>query len=463
MTGKAKRTVKLHHAMITVIAVVLFVFTGIVVWKSGPQVPLTFGCMAAGLMAFYLGYTWEEILDGMLQSIMNAVEAILILMLIGMLVGTWIAAGTVPTLISCGLSIVSARAFLPTAMLICTVVASAIGSWGTVGTMGLAFMGIGLPLGIPAPMIAGAVISGAYMGEVISPLSDATNLAAGVAGVDVFAIVRRIFPPALTAGAICLLLYVIAGLRFGAAGAQTVAGGIAPVQALISSHFRICLPALLPLIVIVICIVGKLPAIPSMLAGALTGMVLAVLLQGESMPRILQYAYEGYTSRTGNEMMDTLLSAGGMHRMLEPISVILLAMAFGGIMQCSGQMEALVTPLLARVRTGTGMTLLTVLTCAGMNALLSDQYLSISMPGQMYMPESDRRKIPRAALGAVLLGGGAVTSPLIPWNTCGIYCRTTLGVSTAAYMPFMFLGMVLPVVTVLRSFLSGRRPDRKIT
>ena len=458
---REKREAKLYHALITVGVMAVIMFTAIVLFDATPHIPLVLGCLAAGLVAVSLGYSWEEILEGMIEGITDSLEAILILLLIGVLVGAWIAAGTVPTMICYGLKLVSPGIFLPATMLICLLTAFAIGSWGTVGTIGLALMGIGLALDIPAPLVAGSVISGAYMGEVISPLSDATNLAAAVAGENVFRIVKKILPAALAAGAAALALYALCGMRYAGGSSDAVRSSIDPLLASLQGHFRITPAALLPMVLVVVCILLKLPAIPSMLAGGLFGMLQAVFLQGTAAGDIFNYAYTGYLSRTGNEMLDTLLSAGGMEGMLEPVSVILIAMAFGGIMKKTKQMDALVRPLAGRVRGAGGMTALTVLTCIFMNTVLPDQYLGISMPGQMYGEAYDRRNMGRSRLGATLLGGGAVTSPLIPWNTCGIYCMSILAVRPASYAPYAFYGMILPVVTILAGYLGTIRRGRK--
>lgn len=448
MSG-GKREAGLHHALITVVFMVLIMFVSIVLFDASPHIPLVLGCMAAGLVAVWLGYSWDDILEGMIEGINNSLEAILILLLIGTLVGSWITAGTVPTMICYGLRLVSARSFLPAAMLICLLVAVAIGSWGTVGTIGLAFMGIGTALKIPAPLVAGAVISGAYMGEVISPLSDATNLAAAVVGDQVFSIVKRILPAAITAGAASVLIYSLKGLDYGASSGEAVQQSIKPLLLSIRGQFRITPLALLPMVLIIICILAKMPAIPAMLLGTLAGMIQAAILQQADMGSILEYAYSGYVSTSGNEMIDTLLTAGGMEGMLESISIILIAMAFGGIMRKTRQMEALVKPLISKIRSCGGLNALTVISCIFMNIILPDQYLGISMPGQMYAETYEKRGISKVELAAPLLGGGAVTSPLIPWNTCGIYCMTILGVSPTAYAPYAFFGMILPVITIL--------------
>jgi NhaC family Na+:H+ antiporter len=209
--------------------------------------------------------------------------------------------------------------------------------------------------------------------------------------------------------------------------------------------------------VVIICILAKLPAIPSMLAGSLAGALIAIFVQGKGAGEVLSCACSGFVSSSGNEMIDRLLSAGGLQAMMESVSIIILAMSFGGIMRKTGQMEALVRPVTSRLRRDGSLSAAVVLTCFLMNFVLPDQYLSISMPGQIYADSFDRRGISRERLGAVILGGGAVTSPLVPWNTCGIYCMTMLSVPTFAYAPFVFFGLLLPVVTILFSCFTHRR------
>lgn len=448
---KAKET-RLYHSIVTIVPMIVIMFVSIVKFGSSPQIPLVFGCMIAGVVAIWIGYTWEDILKGMIDGITNSLEAILILMLIGVLVGSWIASGTVPTLIYYGLKIVSPRIFLPATMFICLLVACAIGSWGTVGTIGIAFMGIGVALQIPAPLVAGAIVSGSYMGEIVSPLSDATNLTAAVVNVDLFKIAKRIFPVAVVGALIALAMYSVIGIQYGAGSAKEVEENISPLLSSLSLQFHISPFTLIPLVVMSVCIYLKVPAVPSMLVGSVAGMIEAVFFQGISVGSMISFAYSGYISDSGNEMIDNLLTAGGMEGMLESISIIIVAMAFGGIMRETKQMEAIVNPIISRVRTYGGMSLVTVITCVFMNLILPDQYLGISMPGQMYDDEYDKRGYERVSLGAILLGGGAVTSPLIPWNTCGIYCMTILGVAPLAYAPYAFFGFIVPVLIVLIGF-----------
>lgn len=449
-----KKETKLHHALITVIIMVVIMFTSIVKYQAEPQIALVFGCFIAGLVSLWIGYSWEEILEGMIHGITNSLEAILILLLIGILVGSWIAGGTVPTMIYYGLKIVSPAFFLPATMLICLLVGFAIGSWGTVGTVGLAFMGIGLALQIPAPVIAGAVISGAYMGEIVSPLSDATNLCAAVVNENVFDIVKKVIKPAALICIVTLVIYTIVGRKYALADPSGVKASIQPLLDSMAAQFSITPIALLPIIIMAVFILLKIPAIPAMFMGGIAGMIEAFLLQRIGIGDILNYAYSGYVSQSGNEMIDNLLTAGGMEEMLEPISIIIIAMSFGGIMQRTGQMEALVKPVVNHIHSKGVMNLTTVVTCIGMNIILPDQYLGISVPGQMYAEEYEKQNISKVNLASALLGGGAVTSPLIPWNTCGIYCMTILGITPLTYAPYAYFTLLLPIAIIISGFCT---------
>ena len=461
---EAPRRTRFRQAFISIASMVVLIFTCVVGFGAEPQVPLVFGTLVAGLVASWIGYSWDEILEGMVKGIVPSLEAILILLLIGMLVGVWIVSGTVPTMIYFGLKLISGKYFLVTTALICTVVSFAIGSWGTLGTVGLAFMGIGLALGIPAPMVAGCIVTGAYCGEVFSPLSDATNLTAAVVGESVFAIMRKIVALAMAAFVLAEIGYLVLGMRFGAGATDALSGAVSanidPILAGLSSAFKISPLCLIPMAVMVICIVVKLPAIPSMLLGIIAGMLVAWGVQDAGAPLVVSCCFEGYVSTSGNELLDGLLSAGGMMSMTGAVTIILIAMAFGGLMEHTGQMQALVGPFMGRIKTEGGMTAVTVASCVCMNIVLPDQFLGISVPGQMFAEEYDRRGMSRAGLGRTLLAGGAVTSPLVPWNTCGIYCSSILGVGAMAYGRYAFLCLALPVLMIVLGYVHAFRKAR---
>ena len=417
--AKPKAT-RFHHALISVASMAAIVLVTVVGFGGEPQIALVFGCTVAGIVAAVCGFSWDEILKGLVKGIVPSLEAVLILLLIGMLIGVWLAAGTVPALIYYGLLVINARFFLVAAFVICTIVSFPIGSWGAVGTVGLAFMGIGLSLGLPAPLVAGAIISGSYFGGNVSPLSDSDNLVAAIVNRSVFDVVRAVTPASLVSFAIAAILYTVFGLQMGNAEGADVAAGIQPLLAGLSDTFAITPIALAPLVIMIACIVLKVPAIPSMIIGIVVGMVVAVPLQGESLKALMNISFAGYESATGFEVLDSLLTAGGLSSMMNTISIIVIAMAYGGLMQSTGQMQALITPMVAHIKRKGSLRCLTVVTCVFMNAVLPDQYLGISVPGQMYAEEFDKRGVSRDDLGTCLLAGAGATSPLIPWNTCGI-------------------------------------------
>ena len=454
---RPKKETKLQHALFTILLMAVFMFLCLVVLRSDILIPLIFGCFIAGCVSMYLGYSWDEVLDGMIKGILPSLEAILILLMIGMLVGAWIASGTVPAILYYGLKIVTPVTFLPSCMVLCLIVAFMIGSWGTVGTMGIAFMGMGLALGLPAPAVAGAVISGSYMGEVISPLADVPNLAGGVVGENIFTLMRRVLPPAILAGLLAVILYVVLGFRLSASIDPTaIAENLTSLSDALKTQFNITPLALLPLVFMVACMLLKVPSMPAMLLGAAAGMLQAVIMQHTPVSDLFAYVTSGYVSATGNEMADTLLTSGGIQSMLDVVSVILIAMAFGGIMSVSGQMNALVKPILSHLRSNAALRSVTVITCILVNMILPDQYLGVTMPGQMYGDEYARRGLPPRELGSALLGGGAVTSPLVPWNSCGFYCMSILAISPTAYAPYAFFRLILPVVTIVGGFIKSQ-------
>ena len=304
-------------------------------------------------------------------------------------------------------------------------------------------------------------VSGAYCGEIISPLSDATNFAAGVSGNAVFDLMRKTLPLAISALVTAEVGYLVLGHFFAGGDASAVSSNIEPILGGLSSVFKISPICMVPMAVMVACIVLQLPAIPSMLLGIIAGMLVAWGVQDASLPAVIDCAFEGYLSQTGNDFLDTLLSAGGMMSMTGSVTIVLIAMAFGGLMTRTGQMDALIGPFVYRIKSEGGMTALVVASCIGMNIVLPDQFLGISVPGQMFAEEYEARGITHLDLGRALLAGGAVTSPLIPWNTCGIYCSSILGIGAVSYLPFVFFSLITPVYMIIVGFIHDARNKHK--
>ena len=394
----------------------------------------------------------------MVKGIEVAVPAILVLMVIGILIGLWIAAGVVPLMIVFGLKMLSPEIFLPACCLISALVSLATGSsWTTAGTVGVALIGVATGLGIDLGMAAGAIISGAYFGDKMSPLSDTTNLAPAVAGSELFEHIRHMVFTTGPSFLIALGLFVLLGFSSAApdgADAASVTSIVSSLEEIFNLSPLLWLPPGLVLLMVFL----RVPALPAMLSAAALGGVLAMLLQDSfTLPDVLDAALGGYQQVTGNETVDQLLSdggggRGGMDNMFWTISLVLCAMVFGGVMERTGMLATIGGAILSLAR-GTGSLIAsTAATCFGMNALSSDQYLSIVVPGRMFRDAYEERGLAAKNLSRVLEDAGTITSPLIGWNTCAAAMAGSLGVATGQYWMFCFFNLINPLVSVLLGF-----------
>ncbi|HEY5658563.1 MAG TPA: Na+/H+ antiporter NhaC [Myxococcota bacterium] len=445
------RDIPLGVALIPVLFLVVALSATIGVFDQAAHIPLMCAAaVAAGVAAFY-GYKWKEILDAMVHGIGLAMGAILILMVIGTMIGTWILGGVVPSMIYYGLHVLSPGIFLAAAMLICSIVALGTGSsWSTAGTVGVALMGVGSALSIPPGMTAGAIVSGAYFGDKMSPLSDTTNLAPAMAGTDVFSHVRHMVYTAVPAFVIGLVLYGLLGLRFagGAFDSQQISQMLSGMQASFTIHPALLLP---PCLVIVM-VVKKIPPLPALAGGAAIGGACAMIAQSSSLADVIDAANNGFVSATGIPAVDELLSGGGLQSMMNTVALITCALSFGGIMERTRMLEVIALALLRMVHSTGSLVTVTVLSCFGMNVVASDQYMSIVIPGRMFKSAYDKRKLAPKNLSRALEASGTMTSALVPWNTCGAFMSTTLGVSALTYAPFAFLNLLIPLITVFYGY-----------
>lgn len=435
----------------------------------GPnQIVLTIGTALAALIAIKNGHVWKDILAAIVEGISTAMGAILILMSVGALIGTWLMSGTVPSLIYYGLELLNPQFFYAATCLICMVAAVATGSsWTVAGTLGVALVGVAMGLGLSPAIAAGAIVSGAYFGDKMSPLSDSTNLAPAVVGCDLFDHIRHMLwttGPSIT---IALIIFLIIGLGIddGAAGGPEAIGEL---SATLASHFNISIWTLVPLLIVLFMAYRKVPPLPTILFGALLGGVLAVVLQKDV---VLAYAAspdlpgalaltkgvwlalaDGYTSATGVAEVDELLSRGGMSSMLVTIWLIITALAFGAVLEYSGILLRLIESALKAARSTGSLVLTVVLSAIGINIVAADQYIAIVLPGRMFKAEFKKRGLDPKNLSRAIEDAGTLTSPLVPWNTCGAFMASTLGVATTAYLPFAFFNLINPLVSVAYAF-----------
>lgn len=452
----SEERIPLWAALIPVVSLITFLALFILIlpkrfpdFEGTGHLPLVFASAVAALVASAYGYKWKTLKEGILKAINVAMGAILILLVIGCLMGTWLASGIVPAFIDWGLRLMSPSYFLPATCAVCSIVSLVSGSsWSTAGTIGLALIGVGSAMGIPNAWTAGAVISGAYFGDKLSPLSDTTNLAPAMAGAELFDHVRHMLWTTTPAWIVAMVIYTFMGLRI-----DTVASTqeIAAVHEVLVDNFRPSLIHLSVPIVVGVLVIKKVPALPALVLGAALGGVLGVA-RGAGLDVMLQAAMDGFAPATGNEAVDELLARGGMTSMSGTVLLILCAMVFGGVMERSGMLRVLASSLLSAAKSTGSLIASTVLTATAVNLLAADQYISVVVPGRMYAPEYEARGLHPKNLSRALEDGGTITSPLIPWNTCGAFMSTTLGVATGAYLPFAFLNLLNPIIGMIYGF-----------
>ena len=447
---------KVIHALIVFAVLIAAMGAGILIFDAGVHISMFIGVCAAAIMALYLGFDWQFIEDSMIEGIKNSLQAVIILIIVGILIGVWILTGVVPAMIYYGLKLLSPAIFLIAATLICSVTSISTGtSWGTVGTMGLALIGIAVGLGIPAPLAAGAILSGAYFGDKMSPLSDTTNLAAAMAGTDVFTHVKFMMKPTMITYVISLVIYGILGMKYS----TNVGADVSQVQIMsdgISSMFNINPLLLLPPVIVVAAVAMKISAIPGITLGIFAGVLVGVIFQdGITFGEILNVGMDGYTCESGIEALDNLLSCGGIDNMMFSISLTIIAMMFGGIMERTGMLGVVVNKIVGFAKKPVSLLVATEATCILSNVVMPEQYISIVVPGRMYAKTYRDMKLHPKTLSNALESSGTVSSVLVPWNTCGVYMAGVLGVTTAQYLPYCFFNLLMPVMTVILAVVGG--------
>lgn len=416
------------------------------------HIPLIIAGIFGAIVAVANGFKWSYIEKGIVNNIGRSMQAILILFTVGMLIGSWIAGGIVPAMIYYGLIILSPGIFLIATCLICSIVSLATGSsWTTSGTVGIALIGVGAGLGISLPMVAGAIISGAYFGDKMSPLSDTTNLAPAMAGSSLFDHVKHMIFTTGPSLIIALIIYGVLGM--GHAGANTDLSGVTVLMDTLQENFYISPILIIPPLLVIAMVVFKVPALPGLIGGVLLGIICAVAFQGGNIGDLATInLYDGYISETGNEFVDNLLTRGGLQSMFYSTTLILCAMTIGGVLESTDMLKIICEALLKFAKSTGSLVLVTIITCIFCNLAASDQYLSIVLPGRMYKNAYEDRKLKNKNLSRVLEDSGTLTSALVPWNTCGTYQATTLGIATAAYAPYCFLNLLNPLISLFYGY-----------
>ena len=429
---------------------------------------LTAGGVAAGI-SLLSGEKWKKLYDGITESISSALGAILILLMIGALAGTWLLSGVIPAMIYYGLEILNPTIFLFATTIVCAIVSLATGSsWGTVGTVGVALIAIGQALGIGEGWVAGAIISGAYFGDKMSPLSDTTNLAPAIAGTDLFTHIRHMIWTTGPSIIIALIVFLVAGFTVDL---QESTVSVGEMQQVMAEKFNLGWWLMLVPLAVIVMIAKKVPAVPALFIGSIIGGIFAVIFQPQIIMELAgegkSFANSAYSIvvkamaldtsiETGNDEINRLLSAGGMYGMMNTVWLILCALTFGGILQAAGMLRRITSAILSVVTGSGGLVASTAGTCIVFNVLASDQYLAIVVPGKMFADAYKDQGLAPENLSRALEDSGTVTSVLIPWNTCGVAQSGVLGVATLAYAPYCIFNIVSPFMTILFGLMGWK-------
>lgn len=430
------------------------------------QIVLILSSAFASIIAFNLGFTWIEIQKGIVKSINSSIPSILILFLVGSLAGSWLLSGIVPAFIYYGIQILNAKIFLFAACIICIVVSMATGSsWTTSATIGIALIGIGRALDISDGLVAGAILSGAYFGDKMSPLSDTTNLAPAMAGSDLISHIKYLSLTTVPSIIISLIIFIILGLNIsdniGSNNAEIISNSI------LDKFYISPILFIVPLVVIIL-IYNKIKAVPALFVGVILGSVFALIFQSNLVLEVSNSSsnswkalfsgtmislYGSISIDASNEMVSKLLSSSGMFGMLDTIWLVICAMIFGGVMEKAGFLKKIISIILNKIKSTGSLISSTAGTCIFFNLTASDQYISIVVPGKMYSSIYKEKGLAPENLSRTLEDSGTVTSVLVPWNTCGAYHASVLNVATLTYLPFCFFSLISPIMTILFAYL----------
>ncbi|MEE4286362.1 MAG: Na+/H+ antiporter NhaC [Mariniphaga sp.] len=466
-----KREASLFLALLPILVLIVLLTSNVFLFEDtlagANQISLLLAAALAGIISIRLGLSWNKIREKIVSTIGSAMPSILILLLIGSLAGTWMISGVVPAMIYYGLDIISPKMFLFTAVVVSAIVSVATGSsWSTIATIGVALLGIGKALGMSEAVVAGAIISGAYFGDKVSPLSDTTNLAPAMAGTDLFTHIRYMFYTTVPSLTITLVIFLVIGFSGDHSGALN---NVETVKAAINGTFStnpllFLVPAMLLTIIIL-----KVPPLPSLLAGSLLGGIFAIIFQPEiirevagitdnyiqaSYVSVMQAMFGDVSLTTTDSKVNELLSTSGMRGMLDTVWLILSAMVFGGVMESAGLLRRITQPIVRYAKSTGSLVASTVGTCIFFNTTASDQYISIVVPGRMFRKTYEEKGLKPEVLSRTLEDSGTMTSVLIPWNTCGATQSRVLGVDTFAYAPYAFFNIISPLMTILFAYLN---------
>lgn len=451
--NKSKRLPTIPEVLFTLIGFVVIMFSFIVILDIPIQLALLTTWFLIILVGLRIGYNYKEMQDGLLKGIYDGSEAVLILISVGALIGTWIVGGVVPAIIYYGLSIIHPSIFLLAAFVVCSITSLATGtSFGSAGTAGIAMMGIGTSFGLPVALVAGAVISGCYVGDKLSPLSDTTVMTASLSKVNIIEHIKSMLYVSGPAYIIAGILFLVTGLFF-----IDNSGDVSQAQATMSAlddFFNISWYMLIPAAVVIVLLALKMPSIPVILFGAFLGTIWASLFQGVPFLEAFNVLYSGGEIASGVEFIDELLNRGGIVFMLDVIVLILFALGVGGLMEKTGILRAICVKMLSWANNSGRITLSTIISGFFGNFFGGAAYVSVITASKITEESYEAHHIDRRILSRNTEAGGTLTTPMVPWSDGGVFMATTLGVSTLSYLPFLWFNFLAIIITLIYGFTN---------
>lgn len=438
----------LTYSILLLVMVIGIITVGMLVFAAEIQIMLFIALIAVIPFVLKLGYSYEKVEEQIFSSMKKALQPAMILLGVGILIGSWMASGTVPTIIYYGIQSISPQFFLVTTLLFCSVVSIATGSsWATLGTAGIAMMGVGHSLGIPVGMTAGAVISGAYFGDKISPLSDSTNLSAAVVGTDLMTHIKHMMWTTVPSYIITAIIFTVLGFRYGENAANSAE--VSALTGYLSDHFHLGIIPLIPVVVLFGLLISKQPAVTSVFIGSIAGAVVAILYQGLSVPEVFTILYEGYYVESGIEIVNTLLQRGGLTSMLALLALFLFALGLGGLLHASGVLETILLSVTSRIKSKGMLVFVTILISYFTLGIGGAFYFSAVMTGTLMKPLFEKFNLKPENLSRIMEDCATQSCSLIPWTASGIFTAATLGVPPLVYIPFCFLAMTTPIFSLV--------------
>lgn len=438
---------------IIVLSIILGILGFLIIGQhQEPQAPLLIAFVVLMVYGRLRGFTWDTIIDGMRTGLRAGVDPLVIFLTIGVLIATWIFSGTIPTVMFWGFKIISIQFFLPTVFLVCTLVGIACGSsFTSVSTMGIAFIGIGTTLHFSPGLTAGAIVSGAFCGSNISPLSGTTNLAASTGEIDIYTHIKSLLWTDLPAWFISLIFFTLMGLHPKPASLHAINVMLDQLQ----NNFWISPWTMLPVILLIILAIFKVPAIPSLGLGALSAVILGWIHNPNiSINSITELIMNGFVAHTPNKNINLLLSKGGISSMLTSLALIIFALALGGLLIKFNIIGVIITKIEESVKGIVGLTISAALTCIGVNLLVGEHYLAIILPGESFKEAFDHHNLPRTALTRVLNDAGAAINAVVPWSVSGVFIAGTLRVNPLDFIPFAIFPFLVTVLCILAGFVN---------